>query len=218
MRHVLFCVDGFTFRRINDFYRDEHARRARLQPGGLKCWAQRELASSLSGWEGEEVVWDNHFYHPYEDPRERPQDVRNVAAGLRFENTLKEAGYAVHYACREMQRPLSPNLELCDDVLLAAVYGRVDACVLLSTQGQYASLLERLRALGVPVLLIGWEQCCRSRQGEAVRWKTDTQLRAQASAYRGLEGVIGNEVRAGDMLVEQLFQRRHSRAQLAMAF
>lgn len=218
MKTVMFCVDGFTFRRINDYYRDEHPRQGRLQPHGLKAWVRREIARHL-GWavSTDQLSLDCHFYHPYEDPRVRPASAQNVVGSLRFEETLQTAGFALHYTAEESVRRLRPNMDLPDDVLLAAVYAQVDALVLMSTQGQYADLPVRLRDLGVPTLLIGWEGTCSTRAGDSVPWRTDRLLRRNATAYTGLETGVGIAKRTDDPLVEQLFVPRGASRQVRLA-
>lgn len=218
MKTAMFCVDGFTFRRINDYYRDEHLRRGRLQPQGLKTWVRHEIARHL-GWtvSKDQLSLDCHFYHPYEDPRVRPASAQNVVGSLRFEETLQTAGFVLHYTAEDSVRRLRPNMDLCDDALLAAVYGQVDVLVLLSTQGQYATLPARLRDLGVPTLLIGWEGTCSTRAGDKVPWRTDRLLRRNATAYTGLEMTVGSAQRTDDPLVEQLFVPRGASRQASLA-
>jgi hypothetical protein len=218
MRTLLFCVDGFTFRRINDFYRDEHPRRARLHPGGFKPWVRRE-AARLLGWPPDtaQLSLDCHFYHPFEDPRSRLGLAANVSGALRFEETLQEAGFAMHYSDEKDIRRLCPNMDLCDDVLLAAVYGQAEALVLFSTQGQYAPLFQRLHDLRLPTILVGWESPCRTRAGAQVPWRTDSLLKHCASHYIGLQDAVGAEAIGKDPFVEQLFLKPMLRRQMRLA-
>jgi len=218
MKTAMFCVDGFTFRRINDFYRDEHPRQGRLQPQGLKAWVRHEIARHLA-WPAskDQLSLDCHFYHPYEDPRVRSASAPNVVGSLRFEETLQAAGFTLHYTAEESVRRLRPNMDLGEDVLLAAVYGHVDLLVLLSTQGQYATVPVRLRDLGVSTLLIGWEGTCSTRAGDKVPWRTDRLLRRNATAYTGFEMVVGSAKRTDDPMVEQLFVPRGASRQVSLA-
>lgn len=217
MKNVLFCVDGFSFRRINDFYRDEHVRRTRLQPLGLKQWV-RELVNQKMNWGAytNQLSIECHFYHPYEDPRDRLGLSMNMQGGLRFEELLREAGYTMHYASAEAVRRLRPNMDLCDDVLLSAVYGKVDAVVLFSTQGQYADLLQRLQTLDIPVLLVGFEGLCKSRSGELIPWRTDRRLKQCCTHYVDIRELVGLEACSPHPFVNQLFAPRGAGIQMRL--
>jgi hypothetical protein len=219
MRQILFCIDGFTFRRINDYCRDEHPRRARLQPAGMRQWVRMKVAE-IMGWKAStrDLGLECHFYHPFEDPRERLGLASNAAGGLRFEELLQEAGFTMHYAAPECVRRLRPNLDLGEDVLLSAVYGKIDAVALFTTQGQYAPLLSRLRDLGMPTVLIGWEGLCLARSGERIPWRTDGRLRDACHSYVAFESCIGLQETSMDPFVEQLFVKPRPRRQIAMAF
>ena len=218
MKRVLFCVDGFTFRRLNDYYRDEHPRRARLHPAGLRRWVRALAGEKLFGEDGRDLRLESHFYHPYEDPTLRPGSLTNQESGLRFGALLQDCGFTMHYARPEDVRRLRPNLDLCDDVLLAVSYGQADAVVLLSTQGQYAEMGSRLRDLRVPFLLVGWDGVCRSRSGERVVWKTDTILKRHATSYVGLGELIGTETAGASAWADQLFVKKvHSRPNVTPA-
>ena len=73
----------------------------------------------------------------------------------------------------------------------------MDAVVLLSTQGQYAPLPDRLRMMGLPMLLLGW-QFSYSKENRLVRWKTDPYLQELATFYVAMDRVAERGISAAD--------------------
>jgi hypothetical protein len=84
---------------------------------------------------------------------------------------------------------------------------KIDAAVLLSTQGQYAGLPSQLKMMGVPILLLGWNFDYPA-SNYTVKWRTDALLRERCSHYVAMEKVMGKENSAVNAAVSRLFQRR----------
>ena len=100
-----------------------------------------------------------------------------------------DAGYSVHFNNPAESGCVGPNMLLMEDALLFAMYRKLDAVVLLSTQGEYAPLPDRLRLLGVPTLVLGWE-FIYPKAKYMVRWKTDSCLRRTCAHYVAMEKVV----------------------------
>ena len=83
---------------------------------------------------------------------------------------------------------MGPNMQLVEDAYLYAYYHKIDVLVLLSTQGQYSTLPERLKREGVPMLLLGWN-FEYLKGGTPVYWKTDSCLRELSGYYVAMEEV-----------------------------
>jgi hypothetical protein len=79
-------------------------------------------------------------------------------------------------------------MNLFSDALLFASYRKMDAVVLLSTQGQYAMLPDRLRMMGMPTLLLGWN-FSYPKEDRVVRWKTDSGLMETSTYYVAMDRV-----------------------------
>ena len=183
---VGFFLDGYTLKKVNEYYLRHHRYHSRLDFKALKGWV-RDYAMRLFGHDGCPIEIESHYYHPYvrfEDRAESPVD-----SGMdRFEKQLALAGFEVHYNSAENAKRMGPNLQLIEDASLCAYYRRIDALVLLSTQGQYSTLPERLKREGIPTLLLGWN--FEYLKGDTpVYWKTDSCLREQSGYYVAMEEV-----------------------------
>lgn len=189
---LFFFVDGYTLKKVNEFYRFHHPYHCRLDFRALKNWARQEALRTFAP-EASYALMDCHYYHPYKDPR-----MYGGSWGLScFERELRFAGYQIHYCdyvCREGVRP---NMSLLEDALTFASYHKMDAVVLLSTQGQYAPLPDRLRSMGLPTLLLGW-QFSYTKDNRLVRWRTDPGLQELATCYVAMDRVAERGLCAAD--------------------
>lgn len=183
---VGFFLDGYTLKKVNEYYLKYHKFHSRLDFRELKGWV-RDYVMRLFGREGGIVELESHYYHPYE----RSFDVAEPTEenGLdRLEKQLMLAGFEVHYNASADAKKLGPNMQLVEDAYLYAYYRKIDVLVLLSTQGQYSSLPERLKRVGVPMLLLGWN-FDYERGNTKVFWRTDSCLRELSGYYVAMEEV-----------------------------
>src|SRR5574344_285150 len=146
-------IDGFTFRKVNEYYKIHHVRHSCINFIGFRQWVKREVLHVFHP-AGCCVALEAHYYHPFEDPRKGGSV--HYAGTLQLENRLAEAGIQMHYNAVNGESALKPNPDLIDDALIFAAYHKIKAAVLVTTQGQYASLPSDLRRLGVSTILLGW--------------------------------------------------------------
>ena len=183
---VGFFLDGYTLKKVNEYYLKYHRYHARLDFKELKGWA-RDYAVRLFGREGCPVELESHYYHPYVKKVDSINSY--VGDGMdRLERQLALAGFEVHYNLPEDAEKLGPNMQLIEDAYLCAFYHKIDVLVLLSTQGQYSTLPERLRREGVPMLLLGWN-FVYEKGNTKIYWKTDPCLRELSGYYVAMEDV-----------------------------
>ena len=172
---IFFLVDGYTLKKVNEFYRFYHPFHTRIDFRALKNWARRE-AMRVFAPQARYALMECHYYHPCKNPR------ACGSYGLSsFMRELRFAGFQVHCG-RQVIDGIHPNMDLFSDALLFASYRRMDAVVLLSTQGQYAPLPDRLRMMGMPTLLLGWN-FSYPKDDRIVSWKTDSDLMETSTYY-----------------------------------
>ena len=177
-----FFVDGYTLKKVNEFYRFYHPFHSRIDFRSLKNWARREAVRLFSPQESYALM-ECHYYHPYKDPGRCAKSY----GMLSFMRELRHVGFQVHFNERVMDG-LGPNMGLFNDALLVADYGRMDAAVLLSTQGEFAQLPDRLQMRGIPTLLLGWN-FSYPKDDRIVRWKTDSGLMETSTYYVTMDRV-----------------------------
>lgn len=183
---VGFFLDGYTLKKVNEYYRVHHRFHANLDFRGLKSWVQVQVNRYFNP-DNKIVAMDSHYYHPQKNPHIYCKGRQGV---FKLEFELHNAGYQIHYSDRvgDDGQP-GPNLSLIEDAVVFASYCNMDAAVLLTTQGQYTSAADKLRSLGVPVLLLGWN-FSYPKDKRSIHWKTDTCLRESCSHYVAMEKVV----------------------------
>lgn len=191
-------VDGFTLRKVNEYYRNLYPECSGINFLGLKHWVAVQVSRYF--WPGRSVQMMAHYYHPYRNPEE-DKDYRHRGM-MHFSDELQKAGFDVHFAGVNYANDLCPNLELKEDVLLYARYHQLDALVLVSTQGQFASLVQSLSTLGIQTLLLGWNFVYHNKDRE-VHWHTDQDLKRSASYYVPMELIMKKA--NTDVLAQELF-------------
>ena len=179
---IAFFVDGFTLKKVNEYYRQFHPYHTRLNFRGLKSWTRRE-AVKLFAQERSGVVMECHYYHPY-----RKSKYRRGNGIVGFERELRHVGFNIHYAETATLGRHTPNIGLMDDAMMFASYGHFDVAVLLSTQAQYSPFPEMLRCCGVRTLVLGWN-FAYPKDDRWICWKTDEGLREKCDYYVAMEQV-----------------------------
>ena len=179
---IYFFVDGYTLKKVNEFYRFHHPFHSRIDFRALKNWARRE-AMRVFAPQAHYALMECHYYHPYK----KPGACGGSYGLLSFMRELRFVGFQVHYSAQVMDG-IHPNMSLFEDALLFASYRKMDAVVLLSTQGQYALLPDRLRAMGLPTLLLGWN-FSYPKDDRIVRWQTDAGLMETSTYYVAMDRV-----------------------------
>jgi hypothetical protein len=207
MKKAYFCIDGFSFKRINDFYRYEHKRHSRLSIAAMETYLRYEIARRFE-WDcnHKELDIEKHFYHPSESPRKAfyRSDVKDVI--LKFENNLIECGYNVHYSQRANILKPKPNKNIFADWVIAKTLRKYDIFILLTTQGQYTDIFRQAKKYKIESLLIGWDSPCKNSMGRDSRWKTDKNLIGYANVYCPLEKTLNrSECPFADIMFEKFY-------------
>ena len=181
-----FFLDGYTLKKVNDYYRNVHRFHSTLDFRSLRSWVEMQAIRYFEGEHYRELEMESHYYHPYKQPRIYTQEHDGI---FRLEETLKAAGYTVHFNKRPIHDGIGPNIALMEDAMLFAMYRKMDAVILLSTQGEYAPLPDKLRLMGIPTLLLGWN-FIYPKSGRNVHWKTDTYLQRTCAHYVAMEKIV----------------------------
>ncbi|MCQ2064166.1 MAG: NYN domain-containing protein [Fibrobacter sp.] len=181
---ICFFVDGFTLKKVNEFYRFHHPYHSRIDFRSLKNWARCEALRVFAPGT-HFALMEGHYYHPYKNPRIHGYNTEGMTA---FERELRFVGFDIHYAQTVGEDGGEPNLTMIEDALMFASFKRMDVAVLLSTQGQYKPLPDRLASMGVPTLLLGWN-FSYPKQDRWVHWKTDGGLRENCAYYVAMNSV-----------------------------
>jgi len=181
MKKAYFCIDGFSFKRINDFYRYEHKRHSRLNIASMETFLRYEMTRRLD-WNcsPDNLDIEKHYYHP--------SDANNSM--LKFEEKLTDCGYNIHYSQRANALKPRPNPNIFPDWLIAMELRKYDIFILLTTQGQFSGAFRITKRYEIKTMLIGWDSPCMNSTGWDTRWKTDKDLIGYANIYCPLEKML----------------------------
>jgi len=185
--HIDFYIDGFTLKKVNDFYRKHHPFHSAINFIGLRNWA-RQQAIRLFDPPKKYATMECHYYHPYKDPRTNSEAKQGM---VNFERELHYAGFQIHYLQNADCMGNRPNMDMISDATLFSSYRKVDAVILLTTQGQYSPLPGKLNDMGIPTLLLGWN-FCYEKENRWVHWKTDSLLKNNSAYYIAMEQVANS--------------------------
>jgi hypothetical protein len=187
MRRAYFCIDGFSFKRINDFYKYEHKRHSRLNVAAMETYLRYEIERRFE-WKSDfgNLMVEKHFYHPD----------RNQQRDSEFEKNLIISGYNIHYA----------NENIFAEWVIARELRKFDIFILLSTQKKYADIFRQTKICRIPSMLIGWESRCKNSAGRDSKWKTDQHLIENASCYCPLDRILNQSNSKKMPLVEIMFE------------
>lgn len=89
---LFFFVDGYTLKKVNEFYRFHHPYHSRIDFRALKNWARQEALRTFAP-EASYALMDCHYYHPYKDPKQ----YGGTWGFSCFERELRFAGFQIHY-------------------------------------------------------------------------------------------------------------------------
>jgi len=193
MKKAYFCIDGFSFKRISDFYKYEHKVHSRLNIAAIETYLRFEIARRLDWNCSTETLYiEKHFYHTCESPQKA------------FEKKLMDCGYRVHSSKRANTLEPKPNNNIFTDWIIAKALRKYDIFILLTTQGQYANIFKQAKKCKTQSLLIGWDSPCKNSMGKDSRWKTDKKLIGYASIYCPMEKTLNqNESVFADVMFEK---------------
>ncbi len=184
-KHIVgLFIDGFTLRKVNEYYRHYHSCRSAIPLARFREWCFICARKSF-GLKGD-FQMESHYYHPFENPRFHEGKHQGT---LLFEKHVLDARFQMHY---NHPNPLylgKPNMELADDIFLLSSYPLFRAVILVTTQGQYVPVLSGLKQRNIPALLVGWNFEYPGK-GRTVCWKTDEMLQKKCTRYIDATGAV----------------------------
>lgn len=179
-----FFIDGFTFRKVNDYYLNQHTAKSRICLSGLRNFVLHKVKRHCP--KERPIVLEGHYYHASADPYRNGE----ASEGLkRFEKNLRALGFQTHYPASGVNWHKRGNADLISDMAMFSLFQEIDIAVLVSTQGFYAESARILRQRKIPLILLGWNFNYTNSK-TLVRWKTDVSLRERAAEYVAMEKIM----------------------------
>lgn len=148
--------DGNYFSHVSNYYNYVHARKSRLNVGGLHRFIRHKVAELEDTDIKYCQVVDSHYFRGRLTGYEAEQRKKLLSDRL-FDDILMREGIVTHYL------PLSHAGEKGIDVWLAlealelTIMRKFDVVVLIACDGDYVSLVRKLNAHGARVMVLGWD-------------------------------------------------------------
>lgn len=183
-----FFIDGFTFYKVNYYYKHYHEQHSRICFAGLRNFVMKQVRPYCPP--NRPIVLEAHYYHAKTNPHFR--NPNRIDEGLnRFEERLLEEGFKIHYPGNDFNNKKNGNADLINDLKMYALFQEIDIAVLLSTQGFYSNVAATLKTQKIPLFLLGWN-FSYTNENNTIFWKTDVELRQRAFQYIAMEKIMNS--------------------------
>ena len=199
--------DGNFFNHVSNYYSYHHKWKQRVNISGLHAFIRHKVA------EGEGVdlrycqIVDSHYFRGRLSAEEA--QTRNLLYFERlFDHILMSEGVVTHYL------PISGSGEKGIDVWFAleafelCVFKRFSVVVLIAVDGDYVPLVRKLNALGVRVMVLGWDFEFTTEDGKLRETKTSQKLLNEATYPILMNKIIDDKSLIEAELIDNLFVQR----------
>lgn len=148
--------DGNFLFHVSNYYQYHHERRQRISVGGLHSFIRAEVGRLEDIDPRHCPIAEAHYFRGR--LRASEADDRDLLYRERvFDDVLVREGVMAHYLpmSREGERSLGVALSL--EAYELAAENRFDVAVLLTCDGDYLTLVRKLLARGIRVMVLGWD-------------------------------------------------------------
>jgi uncharacterized LabA/DUF88 family protein/cold shock CspA family protein len=197
--------DGYYFYKVSNYYKYEHAKKARISISGLHTFIRSE-AAKISGTDIKQCqIIDAHYFKGRSSAKNLGDKVQSERA---FEDILMRENIVTHYLPLRFGQDNTMH-EKGIDVWLAleayemALYKKFDIVALVVSDGDYVPLVRKLATIGVHVMLISWDFDYYNEEGNVEQTRTSQQLIEEV--YHPVPMYKITEQFAHDDLVKNLF-------------
>jgi uncharacterized LabA/DUF88 family protein/cold shock CspA family protein len=201
--------DGNYFAHVSNYYYYEHERRARLSIAGLHEFIRLHVANE------EEVdskfchIVDAHYFRGRISSFEANEQNRLLAERI-FDDILMNEGVVTHYLPLKVRENRIEEKGI--DVWMAleayelAMYKQFQVVALIACDGDYVPLVRKLNALGIRVMVLGWDfEYTDERTNRLRKTVTSIELLQEASYPVSMHEIIDNKIKRNEAMVSNLF-------------
>lgn len=207
--------DGSYFAQVSDYYRYHHSRQARISIAGFHDFLRHEIAKEAeTGSPRFCHIVEAHYYRgrfPAEDTDREPG---RLLRERKFDDALMRARVTTHFmpvassgSGKVRERGIDVLLTL--DAHEAAIARRVDFIVLVTGDGDFVPLAERLNSLNCRVVVAAWDV---QSPDEKLSLRTAQALLDVVPHPVMMQSIIDDRSRRHDPLVNKMFMDHQPRA------
>ncbi len=206
--------DGGYFSSVNNYYTYAHPRRSRLNLGGLHDFVRQRVAEAEDVPLGYCQVVDMHWFRgrlPTAELSDQQLESERV-----WDEVLMSYGIVTHYLpvpviAGQPVRERGIDVWFALEALELALLGRFDVVVLVTGDRDYVPLVRKLNALGVRVMLLGWNITYETNQGVTRVIRAAGVLAREVTHHVRMEEVIGSGAGEENAAADPLFVQRRDR-------
>jgi cold shock CspA family protein/uncharacterized LabA/DUF88 family protein len=210
MTRIGVFYDGNFFHLVSNYYAYHHPKRARISISGLHEFIRARVAQEEHAEARRCQVVEVHYFRGRFSAEQVEQAGRLFSERV-FEDVLIREGVTTHYL------PMGDaGTEKGIDVWFAleayelALRQRFEVCVLVACDSDYVPLARKLHALGIRVMVLGWDFEYTDRNDRPRGTKTSQALLGEATYPVLLSDVIEDETQRE--VVQALFVPSHPRS------
>jgi len=203
--------DGTYFFKVSNYYMYQHDRKARLSFKGLHEFIVAEVAKS-EGMAARHCQIVDAAYFRGRLSAQQAQDQDKLYSDRIFEDVLMRANVTMYQ--RHLRTKFDGGFEEKGiDVWLAleayemASLKKYDVCVLVTGDGDFVPLVNKLNTLGSRVMLIGWD-FSYERDGRTYTTQAATELIDRVNYPIMMDTEIDARERRKDPLIDGLFMEK----------
>lgn len=204
--------DGNYFLHVSNYYAFNHPRNSRLSLKGLHYFIRHQVAK-LEDVEPEVCHFtDIHFFRNRISAMDAQQRGNLLYYDRVFEDILMWEGVVIHYMPQRgsaMRREdKSINVRFALEVYESAMLKQLDVVVLITSDGDYASLVRKLNALGTRVMVLSWDFEFDDHEGKHVVTRSSQELIEEVTYPLAMHEIIDRKGSSKDRLIQGLFVKR----------
>lgn len=203
--------DGTYFFKVSNYYLYQHERRARLSFKGLHEFIKAEVSKSEGIDERHCQIVDVAYFRGRLSAQQA-QEHDKLFADRVFEDVLMKANITL-FQRHVRTRPDGGFEEKGIDVWLAleayemASLKKYDVCVLVTGDGDFVPLVNKLNTLGSRVMLLGWD-FTYERDGRTYTTSASSELVDRVNYPISMHTQIDDKARRKDRNIDGLFMEK----------
>lgn len=196
--------DGGFFHHISNYYRYAHPRKQRISVPGLHEFIRVHAAECEGVDPAYAHIVDSHFFRGRFSAQQTLAREKLYTERL-FDDVLMNENVTTHY------RPIQGNSETGIDVWLSleaydlAMRRCYDLVVLIAGDSDFVPLVTKLNALGIRVMLLGWNFDYTDDTGALHQTTTSIRLINEVTYPVAMHEIMDGTEESRDPVVRQLF-------------
>jgi len=201
--------DGNYLIHVSNYYQYSHTRKSRISIAGLHKFIRKQVAGLESVEERFCKIVDAHYFRGRLNANDALHQDDFILNERKFEDILGDEWVTTHFLpvryYKGANHEKGIDVWLAAETLQLASSGKFDVIVLVTSDGDYASLIRKLKLLGMPVVLLSWDFEYITDTGKKTGNRTSQKLLEEATYPIAMHQLIDNRLIKNEPLIAQLF-------------